>query len=73
LLGIGCNPAIDRAIGYILKDEKLGSSVYIAFGSNFSFGGASKSSMHWDFVTHPSATIEITDTKEIIMKNGEIL
>jgi len=72
-LGIGCNPAIDRAIGYILTDEKLGGSVHVAFGSNFSYGGTSKSSMHWDFVTHPSATIEIADTKEIIMKNGKIL
>lgn len=72
-LGIGCNPAIDRAIGYILTDEKLGGSVHVAFGSNFSYGGTSKSSMHWDFVTHPSATIEVVDTKEIIMKDGKIL
>jgi len=72
-LGIGCNPAIDRAIGYILTDEKLGGSVHVAFGSNFSYGGTSKSGMHWDFVTHPSATIEVVDTKEIIMRNGKIL
>jgi len=72
-LGIGCNPAIDKAIGYILTDEKLGGSVHVAFGSNFSYGGTSKSTMHWDFVTHPSATIEIADTKEIIMKTGRIL
>ncbi len=72
-LGIGCNPAIDKAIGYILTDEKLGGSVHVAFGSNLSYGGTSKSSMHWDFVTHPSATIEIADTREVIMENGEIL
>ena len=72
-LGIGCNPAIDKAIGYILTDEKLGGSVHVAFGSNFSYGGTSKSTMHWDFVTHPSATIEVADTKEIIMKTGRIL
>ena len=72
-LGIGCNPAIDKAIGYILADEKLGGSVHLAFGSNFSYGGTSKSTMHWDFVTHPSATIEVADTKEIIMKTGRIL
>lgn len=72
-LGIGCNPAIDRAIGYILTDEKLGGSVHVAFGSNFSYGGTSKSGMHWDFVTHPSATIEVVDTKEIVMRDGKIL
>jgi aminopeptidase len=72
-LGIGCNPAIDKAIGYILTDEKLGGSIHVAFGSNLSYGGTSKSSMHWDFVTDPSATIERTDTEEKIMKNGKIL
>jgi len=71
-LGIGCNPAIDKAIGYILTDEKLGGSVHVAFGSNISYGGTSKSSVHWDFVTHPSATIEIVDTKEVIMKDGKL-
>ncbi len=72
-LGIGCNPAIDMAIGYILTDEKVGGSVHLAFGSNVSYGGTSKSSMHWDFVTHPNATIEIMDTEKVIMKDGKLL
>ena len=72
-LGIGCNPAIDRAIGYILTDEKLGGSIHLAFGANLSYGGTSKSCMHWDFVTYPSATIENAETGELIMKNGRIL
>jgi aminopeptidase len=71
-LGIGCNPAIDKAIGYILTDEKLSGSVHLAFGSNLGYGGTSKSSMHWDFVTSPTVTIERTDTKQKIMKNGQI-
>jgi len=72
-LGIGCNPAIDKAIGYILTDEKMGGSVHVAFGSNLGYGGTSKSCMHWDFVTHPSATIELPDTEQLVMKNGKIL
>jgi len=72
-LGIGCNPAIDEAIGYILTDEKIGGSVHVAFGNNLGYGGTSKSSMHWDFVTHPSATIEVVSTGEIIMKDGKIV
>jgi len=72
-LGIGCNPAIDKAIGYILTDEKLGGSVHVAFGSNLGYGGTSRSCMHWDFVTDPSATIEIVENNEVIMKNGRIL
>ncbi len=72
-LGIGCNTAIDQAIGYILTDEKLGGSIHLAFGSNISYGGTSKSSIHWDFVTDPTATIKIKDTEELIMKDGKIL
>ena len=72
-LGIGSNPAIDKAIGYILTDEKLGGSIHLAFGSNLSYGGTSKSCMHWDFVTDPSVTIEVADTKEIVMEEGRIL
>jgi len=33
-LGIGCNPEITRAIGYILTDEKIIGSVHLAFGFN---------------------------------------
>lgn len=72
-LGIGCNPAIDKAIGYILTDEKLGGSVHVAFGSNNHYGGTSMSSMHWDFVTHPTATIEVVGTGEVVMQNGKIV
>ncbi|MCW4027407.1 MAG: aminopeptidase, partial [Candidatus Bathyarchaeota archaeon] len=72
-LGIGCNPAVDKAIGYILTDEKLGGSVHVAFGSNQGYGGTSKSCMHWDFVTDPSATIEIAEKEEPMMKDGRIL
>jgi len=72
-LGIGCNPAIDKAIGYILTDEKLGGSVHVAFGNNLDYGGTSKSCMHWDFVTHPSATIEVVGTGEVVMKDGKIV
>ena len=29
-LGIGCNPEITKAIGYILTDEKINGSVHVA-------------------------------------------
>lgn len=72
-LGIGCNPSIDKAIGYILTDEKIGGSVHVAFGNNHGYGGSSRSSMHWDFVSHPSATIEVVGTGEVVMKDGKIV
>ncbi len=72
-LGIGCNPEITKAIGYILTDEKINGSVHLAFGFNNSFGGTSTSQMHWDFVTAPKANIivEYMDgTKKIVMEKG---
>jgi len=74
-LGIGCNPKVTQSIGYILTDEKVVGSVHVAFGNNFSYGGTSKSSMHWDFVTVPSATMvaELEDGGErTVMKNGKL-
>jgi aminopeptidase len=74
-LGIGCNPKISQAIGYILTDEKIIGSTHIAFGSNYSCGGRSRSSMHWDFVTVPKATL-IAKTRDgeerTVIKKGRI-
>ena len=75
-LGIGCNPEITRAIGYILTDEKINGSVHVAFGSNKMMGGTSVSQVHWDFVTTPKAniTVEYKDgTKKQIMDTGNLL
>ena len=75
-LGIGCNPKITKAIGYVLTDEKIGGSVHLAFGANNSFGGTSKSAMHWDFVTVPEAsvTVELADGREVtIMDRGRLV
>ena len=74
-LGIGCNPVITEAIGYILTDEKINGSVHVAFGFNKSFGGTSASQMHWDFVTAPRAniTVEYKDgSKKMIMEKGKL-
>jgi aminopeptidase len=75
-LGIGCNPEITQAIGYILTDEKINGSVHLAFGFNISFGGTSASQMHWDFVTAPKAniTVEYMDgSKKNVMENGKLI
>lgn len=75
-LGIGCNPVITKAIGYILTDEKIDGSVHVAFGFNKSFGGTSTSQMHWDFVTAPIANINVEykdNSKRNIMENGKLV
>ena len=75
-LGIGCNPKIIKAIGYILTDEKIKGSVHLAFGDNKQMGGTSISQMHWDFVTVPKVniTVEYLDgTKKIVMESGKLI
>lgn len=75
-LGIGCNPEITKAIGYILTDEKINGSVHVAFGSNTMMGGTSVSQVHWDFVTAPQANITVeykNGSKKQIMDNGKLV
>jgi aminopeptidase len=75
-LGIGCNPEITKAIGYILTDEKINGSVHLAFGSNKMMGGTSVSQLHWDFVTAPQANITVeykNGTKKKIMEKGKLV
>ncbi len=75
-LGIGFNPRIRKAFGYILTDEKINGTVHIAFGGNSEFGGKSESTIHWDFVSAPGVNIEVekTDGKIVqVMKKGKLL
>lgn len=75
-LGIGLNPVIDRAIGYILTDEKIGGSVHVAFGRSDMYGGNTQSNMHWDFVTAPDVTLEVEykdGLKKLLMKDGRLV
>ena len=75
-LGIGMNPVIDRAIGYILTDEKIGGSVHVAFGRSTGYGGNVTSAMHWDFVTAPDVTVEVENTdgrRHLLIKDGKLL
>jgi aminopeptidase len=74
-LGIGCNPKITKAIGYVLTDEKIIGSVHVAFGSNSAFGWQSKSLMHWDFVTTPKVTMVARDkdgVERTVMTKGRL-
>ena len=47
-LGIGLNPIINKIIGYLLTDEKIGGTIHIAIGKNNMYGGRSDSCLHWD-------------------------
>lgn len=75
-LGIGYNPRIKKAIGYILTDEKVSGTVHVAFGSNNTYGGESESTMHWDFVSAPGVNIEVErlDGKAVrLMTKGKLV
>lgn len=69
-LGIGLNPKIKKAIGYLATDEKIIGTCHIAFGENRFIGGKNVSDLHWDLLIK-NATV-IVDNK-VIMKNGKFL
>ncbi len=76
-LGIGLNPIIDRIIGYLLCDEKIGGTVHIAIGMNKdkAYGGTSSSVLHWDFITNKGVNIEVTYSngkQKLIMERGSL-
>jgi aminopeptidase len=50
-IGIGTNAGIDRAVGSILLDEKMGGTVHLALGRSYpETGGVNESSVHWDLI-----------------------
>jgi aminopeptidase len=50
-LGIGTNFGIDRPIGAILFDEKIGGTVHLALGRSYpETGGLNASAVHWDLI-----------------------
>ena len=58
-LGIGMNPVINKIIGYLLTDEKIGGTIHVAVGENNRFpGGKSRSCLHWDFISNKGVNLE---------------
>ena len=50
-LGIGTNPGVDRPIGSIMVDEKIGGTVHLAVGRSYpETGGTNVSAIHWDMI-----------------------
>ena len=50
-IGIGTNFGIDRPIGAILFDEKIGGTVHLALGRSYpETGGLNESAVHWDLI-----------------------
>jgi aminopeptidase len=50
-IGIGTNTGVDRPIGSILVDEKMGGTVHLALGRSYpETGGTNESAIHWDMI-----------------------
>jgi aminopeptidase len=70
-LGIGTNYGIDRGIGAILFDEKIGGTVHLALGRSYpETGGKNSSALHWDLICDLRKGGRITADGEVVQEDG---
>jgi aminopeptidase len=69
---IGLNFGIDRFIGNILFDEKIGGTIHMALGRSYAItGGKNDSAIHWDMICDMRQDSEILVDGELLYKNGK--
>jgi aminopeptidase len=69
---IGTNKHIDRFIGHMLFDEKMGDTIHMALGNGFSdIGGKNKSGIHWDMLSDMRDGGQIIVDGELFYDSGE--
>ncbi len=70
-LGIGTNFGIDRPVGTILFDEKIGGTVHLALGRSYpETGGKNVSALHWDLICDLREGGRVTADGETIQEDG---
>ncbi|HVW17418.1 MAG TPA: aminopeptidase [Solirubrobacteraceae bacterium] len=73
-LGIGTNFGIDRSIGSILFDEKIGGTVHLALGRSYPETGAvNASAIHWDLICDLRRGGRITADGEVVQEDGRFV
>ena len=73
-LGIGTNFGIDRAIGAILFDEKIGGTVHLAIGRSYpETGGKNVSAVHWDLICDLRRGGRISADGEVVQDSGRFV
>ena len=73
-LGIGTNFGIDRPIGAILFDEKIGGTVHLAIGRSYpETGGKNVSAVHWDLICDLRKGGRITADGEVVQQDGRFV
>ena len=72
--GVGVNDGIDRFVGDILFDEKIGGTIHIALGRAYAeCGGTNQSALHWDLVKDLRAEGAIELDGRRILENGRFV
>ena len=70
-LGIGTNFGIDRPVGTILFDEKIGGTVHLALGRSYpETGGRNVSALHWDLICDLRRGGRLSADGEVIQEDG---
>jgi aminopeptidase len=70
-IGIGTNFGIDRPVGAILFDEKIGGTVHLALGRSYpETGGRNESAVHWDLICDLRRGGRITADGAVIQDDG---
>jgi aminopeptidase len=70
-LGIGTNFGIDRPVGTILFDEKIGGTVHLALGRSYpETGGTNQSALHWDLICDLRRGGRLTADGAVVQEDG---
>jgi aminopeptidase len=73
-IGIGTNEGIERPVGSILFDEKIGGTVHLAVGSSYpETGGTNQSVVHWDMICDLRRGGRLSADGEPIVEDGRLL
>jgi len=70
-VGVGTNRGIDRPIGAILFDEKIGGTVHLALGRSYpETGGVNESAVHWDLICDLRRGGRLTADGVVVQEDG---
>jgi aminopeptidase len=71
---IGTNYGIDRFIGDILFDEKIGGTIHMALGRGYpQTGSKNESAIHWDMICDMRNDSEVVVDGDLLYKNGQFV
>ena len=73
-VGIGTNFGIDRPVGAILFDEKIGGTLHLALGRSYpESGGKNVSALHWDLILDLREGGRIWADDDVIQQDGRFV